>query len=221
MDSKKEENFEEVAKSKNYNPIPVVNIGKLEEVLPGLFRQRSIVKWVFDEDTKIKDIKRFNLNDGGYAVVQLISRNPEGVSSIDEVRDEVTKILSKKKKIEIIKKRFKSKSSLEALIENNELLIETATAVNQQNPTIPGYGNEPYVIGAAFSLNDNQTSNLLEGENGVYKILLIKKNQAIDIGNYQNFGLSVRDSKDENIPESVFNALNSVAEIEDNRALYY
>ena len=221
MDSKKEENFEEVAKSKNYTPIPVVNIGKLEEVLPGLVRQRNIVKWVFEEDTEIKDIKRFNLNDGGYAVVQLISRNPEGIASIDEVRDEVTKILSKKKKIEIIKKRFKSKSSLEALIENNEFLVETATAVNQQNPTIPGYGNEPYVIGAAFSLNENQTSHLLEGENGVYKILLIKKNQAIDIGNYQNFGLSVRDSKDENIPESVFNALNSVAEIEDNRALYY
>ncbi len=221
MDSKKEGNFEYVAKSNNYTPIPVVNIEKLEEVLPGLFRQRNIVKWVFEKDTKIKDIKRFNLNDGGYAVVQLISKNPEGVSSIDEVRDEVSKILLKKKKIEIIKKRFKSKSSLESLIENNDFLIETATAVNQQNPTVPGYGNEPYVIGAAFSLEENQTSNLLEGKNGVYKILLTKKNQAIDIGNYQNFGLSVRDSKDENIPESIFNALNSVAEIEDNRALYY
>ena len=221
MDSKKEGNFDEVAKSKNYFPIPVVNIGKLEEVLPGLFRQRNIVKWVFEEDTNIKDIKRFNLNDGGYAVVQVISRNPKGISSIDQVRDEVTKILLKKKKIEIIKERFKSKSSLEALIENNDFLIETATAVNQQNPTIPGYGNEPYVIGAAFSLNENQTSNLIEGNSGVYKILLIKKNQAIDIGNYQNFGLSVRDSKDQNIPESVFKALNSVAEIEDNRALYY
>ena len=221
MDSKKEGNFEYAAKSKNYTSIPVVNIEKLEEVLPGLFRQRNIVKWVFEEETKIKDIKRFNLTDGGYAVVQLTSRNPEGISSIEEVRDEVTKILLKKKKIEVIKKRFKSKSSLEALIENNDFLIETATAVNQQNPTIPGYGNEPYVIGAAFSLRENQISNLLEGNNGVYKILLIKKNQAIDIGNYQNFGLSVRDSKDENIPESIFNALNSVAEIEDNRALYY
>ena len=221
MDSKKEGNFEYAAKSKNYTSIPVVNIEKLEEVLPGLFRQRNIVKWVFEEETKIKDIKRFNLTDGGYAVVQLTSRNPEGISSIEEVRDEVTKILLKKKKIEVIKKRFKSKSSLEALIENNDFLIETATAVNQQNPTIPGYGNEPYVIGAAFSLKENQISNLLEGNNGVYKILLIKKNQAIDIGNYQNFGLSVRDSKDQNIPESVFKALNSVAEIEDNRALYY
>ena len=189
--------------------------------MPGLFRQRNIVKWIFEEDTKIKDIKRFNLTDGGYAVVKLISKNPEGVSSIDEVRDEVSKILLKKKKIEIIKKRFKSKSSLESLIENNDFLIETATAVNQQNPTVPGYGNEPYVIGAAFSLEENQTSNLLEGKNGVYKILLTKKNQAIDVGNYQNFGLSVRDSKDQNIPESIFNALNSVAEIEDNRALYY
>ena len=221
MDSKKEGNFEYAAKSKNYTSIPVVNIEKLEEVLPGLFRQRNIVKWVFDEETEIKDIKRFNLTDGGYAVVQLISRNPEGISTTEEVRDEVTKILLKKKKIEVIKKRFKSKSSLEALIENNDFLIETATAVNQQNPTIPGYGNEPYVIGAAFSLKENQISNLLEGNNGVYKILLSKKNQAIDIGNYQNFGLSVRDSKDENIPESIFNALNSVAEIEDNRALYY
>ena len=221
MDSKKEGNFEYAVKSKNYTSIPVVNIEKLEEVLPGLFRQRNIVKWVFEKETKIKDIKRFNLTDGGYAVVQLTSRNPEGISSIEEVRDEVTKILLKKKKIEVIKKRFKSKSSLEALIENNDFLIETATAVNQQNPTIPGYGNEPYVIGAAFSLKENQISNLLEGNNGVYKILLSKKNQAIDIGNYQNFGLSVRDSKDENIPESIFNALNSVAEIEDNRALYY
>ena len=221
MDSKKERNFGEVAKRNNYTPIPVVNIEKLEEVLPGLFRQRNIVKWVFEEDTKIKDIKRFNLNDGGYAVVQLISKNPEGVSSIDKVRDEVTKILLKKKKIEIIKKRFQSKSNLESIIENNNLLIETATAVNQQNPTIPGYGNEPYVIGAAFSLEENQTSKLLEGKNGVYKILLLKKNQALDIGNYQNFGLSVRDSKDQNIPDSVFNALNSVAEIEDNRSLYY
>ena len=77
------------------------------------------------------------------------------------------------------------------------------------------------LIGAAFSLNENQTSNLLEGNSGVYKIFLIKKNQAIDIGNYQNFGLSVRDSKDQNIPESVFKALNSVSKIEDNRALYY
>lgn len=221
MDSKKERNYEEVSKRKNYTPIPVVNIEKLEEVLPGLSRQRNIVKWVFEEDTKIKDIKRFNLNDGGYAVVQLISKKPKGIASIDEVRDEVTKILLKKKKLEIIKKRYKSKNTLESIIENNDLLIETATAVNQQNPTIPGYGNEPYVIGAAFSLEENQTSKLLEGINGVYKIVLLKKNKALDIGNYQNFGLSVRDSKDENIPESVFNALNSVAEIEDNRSLYY
>jgi len=221
MDSKKERNYEEVSKRNNYTPIPVVDIEKLEEFLPGLLRQRNIVKWGFEKDTKIKDIKRFNLNDGGYAVVQLISKNINGIASIDEVRDEVTKILLKKKKLEIIKKRYKSKNTLESIIENNDLLIETATAVNQQNPTIPGYGNEPYLIGAAFSLEENQTSKLLEGTNGVYKILLLKKNKALDIGNYQNFGLSVRDSKDENIPESVFNALNSVADIEDNRSLYY
>jgi peptidyl-prolyl cis-trans isomerase D len=221
MDSKKERNYEEVSKRNNYTPIPVVDIEKLEEFLPGLFRQRNIVKWVFEKDTKIKDIKRFNLNDGGYAVVQLISKNINGIASIDEVRDEVTKILLKKKKLEIIKKRYKSKNTLESIIENNDLLIETATAVNQQNPTIPGYGNEPYVIGAAFSLEENKTSKLLGGINGVYKILLLKKNKALDIGNYNNFGLSVRDSNDQNIPESVFNALNSVAEIEDNRSLYY
>ena len=221
MDSKKERNYEEVSKRNNYTPIPVVDIEKLEEFLPGLFRQRNIVKWVFEKDTKIKDIKRFNLNDGGYAVVQLISKNINGIASIDEVRDEVTKILLKKKKLEIIIKRYKSKNTLESIIENNDLLIETATAVNQQNPTIPGYGNEPYVIGAAFSLEENQTSKLLKGINGVYKIVLLKKNKALDIGNYNNFGLSVRDSNDQNIPESVFNALNSVAEIEDNRSLYY
>ncbi len=221
IDSKNEENFIEIVKRNNYTSIPVVDIEKLEEILPGLLRQRNIVQWAFQKDTEINDIKRFNLNRGGYAVVQLTAKKSQGIASLDQVRTDITEILSKKKKIEIIKKRFKSKKTLESLIENSDFLIETASAVNQKNPTIAGLGNEPFIVGVAFSLKENQTSDLLEGKNGVYKISLLKINQAIDIGNYNNFGLSVRDLNDENMFEAVYKALNSVAEIEDNRSLYY
>ena len=221
IDSKNEENFIEIVKRNNYTSIPVVDIEKLEEILPGLLRQRNIVQWAFQKDTEINDIKRFNLNRGGYAVVQLTAKKSQGIASLDQVRSDITEILSKKKKIEIIKKRFKSKKTLESLIENSDFLIETASVVNQKNPTIAGLGNEPFIVGVAFSLKENQTSDLLEGKNGVYKISLLKINQAIDIGNYNNFGLSVRDLNDENMFEAVYKALNSVAEIEDNRSLYY
>ena len=37
---------------------------EMEENLPGLGSQRSIVQWVFNEDTSVGDIRRFNVNNG-------------------------------------------------------------------------------------------------------------------------------------------------------------
>ena len=64
--------FAELAKESDYLVRPVNKIKEMDENLPGLDAQRSIVQWAFNEETKIGDIKRFNVNKG-YAVVQLLS----------------------------------------------------------------------------------------------------------------------------------------------------
>ncbi len=74
----------------------------MDENLPGLGAQRRIVQWAFAEDTKLGDIKRFDINNG-YAVVQLTATYKKGLMDVEDASVTVLPILRKKKKAEKIK----------------------------------------------------------------------------------------------------------------------
>ena len=221
MESKNDKDFAKIAQNNNYKIRTVSQISELEENLPGLPKQRNIVRWTFEEDSSVGDVKRFTLNSGGYVVVQITEKIDKGLSSIDNVGEEVRKIISKKKKEVIIKNRYKDIQSLDSFSKDDKVIIETASAINQKNPTIPGTGNEPFVVGAAFALNEGKTSSLIAGEKGVYMVVLLKKNIVPDLDDYSNYSKLILKNSSQNLAENIFNALKSVANIEDNRALYY
>ena len=221
MESKNDKDFAKIAQNNNYKIRTVSQISELEENLPGLPKQRNIVRWTFEEDSSIGDVKRFTLNSGGYVVVQITEKIDKGLSSIDNVGEEVRKIISKKKKEVIIKNRYKDIQSLDSFSKEDKVIIETASAINQKNPTIPGTGNEPFVVGAAFALNEGKTSSLIAGEKGVYMVVLLKKNIVPDLDDYSNYSKLILKNSSQNLAENIFNALKSVANIEDNRAMYY
>ena len=221
MESKNDKDFAKIAQNNNYKIRTVSQISELEENLPGLPKQRNIVRWTFEEDSSVGDVKRFTLNSGGYVVVQITEKIDKGLSSIDNVGEEVRKIISKKKKDAVIKNRYKDIQSLDSFSKEDKVIIETASAINQKNPTIPGTGNEPFVVGAAFALNEGKTSSLIAGEKGVYMVVLLKKNIVPDLDDYSSYSKLILKNSSQNLAENIFNALKSVANIEDNRALYY
>ena len=221
MESKNDKDFAKIAQNNNYKIRTVSQISELEENLPGLPKQRNIVRWTFEEDSSIGDVKRFTLNSGGYVVVQITEKIDKGFSSIDNVGEEVRKIISKKKKEVIIRNRYKDIQSLDSFSKEDKVIIETASAINQKNPTIPGTGNEPFVVGTAFALNEGKTSSLIAGENGVYMVVLLKKNIVPDLDDYSSYSKLILKNSSQNLAENIFNALKSVANIEDNRAMYY
>jgi len=221
MDSNEQKDFLGIAEKGNYQVRPVQQIAVLEENLPGLPRQRNIVRWAFEKDTKVGDIRRFSLTQGGYAVVQLTAKVKEGIASVEEVGAEVRKILVENKKAALIKKRYADKTTLESLAEAEDLTIETASAVNQKNPTIVGAGNEPKVVGTAFAMNEGELSDLVQGDKGVYKILLNQKSVVEDLEDYSEYSNQIQENASITLMENIFAALESVADIEDNRSLYY
>jgi len=101
------------------------------------------------------------------------------------------------------------------------LTIETASAVNQKNPTIVGAGNEPKVVGTAFAMNEGELSDLVQGDKGVYKILLNQKSVVEDLEDYSEYSNQIQENASVTLMENIFAALESVADIEDNRSLYY
>jgi peptidyl-prolyl cis-trans isomerase D len=220
MDAGKGE-FAAVAEASNFNVRTVNQVAQLDENLPGLPEQRNIVQWAFNEDTKAGEIKRFNLSYGGYAVVQVTAAREKGLAAPEEVLLEVKQAILKEKKAAQIIANNKAISSLEDLAAKNGLEVVNALAVNQKSGTLVGAGFEPYIVGAAFSLKEGGASKLIEGNNGVYLLQLTAKKIAEDLEDYSDYARQLTNQGREGLGAAIVEALETSAEIEDNRALYY
>jgi hypothetical protein len=225
MDVSKSDNFNSTAQSKSYNVRDVRNLDILDENIPGLPKQRAIVQWAFNDETEIGMIKKFNLSYGGYAIVKLINSDDSGLISSSEIRNEAREKIKKNKKGDFIISSNINEESIEDLAAKNKLEINEASSLNQVNEIIVGAGREPYVLGSAFALNIGESSDLIKGDDGVYKIELVNKRIAEKLDKnkltYQNIKQKLLNEEQSALGESILDALKKSAEITDNRALFY
>ncbi len=215
------EDFESIAENLalNYKHVDYLNI--LDEQIPGLGEQRQIIKWSFSDNSEEGDIKKFNLSSGGYAVVKISKIRDTKIAEFDEIKEEVRGKLVIQKKSDLLLKKYKSIKSIEELSKKSNQEIQTASALNQKNSVLSGSGQEPYIIGASFALKENEESNLLVGNKGLYKIKVTGKEAAPDLPSYLAYRNSLRTNENIRINSEIFNALKMSSEIEDNRHLYY
>ena len=73
---------------------------------------------------------------------------------------------------------------------------------------------------SGFSLNEGETSSLYR-ENGAFLVRLNKKEVAPDLPSYVAYANSLQEAEKTNLEQAILAALESVAEITDNRAQYY
>ncbi len=213
------ESFGDIAKESEYAVRPVNKLKRMDENLPGLGSQRNIVQWAFNDDTSVGDIKRFDLASG-YAVVQLTKKFKEGVMETEDASATVLPKIRKEKKAAQIIAANKGKD-LQALAKDNNVTVSNGSALTRKSPTIPGAGREPLVVGKAFSLEEGQSSGLIEGETGIFMIKLTKKIPAAELQNFSTFGQTLTTANRNAVNGAVYNALKEAAEIEDNRATFY
>ena len=188
--------------------------------LPGVENSRQVIKWLYEDQTRVGDVKRFTLNDG-YLVAKAISFNKKSLPNVDDVRDEVSKTLLEDKKFEFLQKKYSGSNDIDLISQDYEIELERATAVTQNDPILVGAGNEPYIIGSSFSLDVDETSNILQGNNGIYVLRLLSKETAEDISIGAAISNSLSDREVERISTLIPQVLESKAEIVDNRSLYY
>tara|TARA_R110002072_G_scaffold21880_2_gene77006 strand:+ start:5981 stop:8110 length:2130 start_codon:yes stop_codon:yes gene_type:complete len=208
--------FGVLATDNKYTLRPVNGIKVLDENIPGVGNQRPIVRWTFEEDVEVGDIKRFNIPNG-YVIAQLVAKHKAGLMSADDATAKVLPIIRKEKKAKIIMDRA-SATTLEDFAADEKTNVRTATGINMKNPTISGAGREPILTGAAFGLNEGETSKLIEGTNGVYMVQVTKVTPAVELDSYQAAANRVEQEKASAVNSKLYNALKEAADIEDNRA---
>ncbi|WP_047247290.1 peptidylprolyl isomerase [Maribacter thermophilus] len=211
--------FSEIAEKSDYLVRPVNKIKALDENLPGLGAQRSIVQWAFNEDTEVGDIKRFNVNNG-YAVVQVTGSYEEGLMSPEDASATVLPIIRKERKAAQIMAANKGKA-MDAIASSNNVSVSTASALTVKSPTIPGAGSEPVVVGTACGMKEGETSDLIEGNTGVFMIQLTKRTEAPKLQNYSTYANTLKNNAANRVNIEVYNALKESSEIEDKRAVFY
>ena len=199
----------------NYNSTDEFDSG-----IPGYDNTRQVVKWLYEKNSRVGDVRRFNLNTG-YLVAQIIEFKDESLPTVDEARDEISKIILKDKKYDYLLKKYKDKINIENLINEFNIELQNASAVTQNDPILVGAGNEPYIIGSAFSLDENETSGLLKGNNGIYVLRVLSKQIAENINLESAISNSLSDREIERISTLIIDVIESKAKIVDNRSFYY
>ena len=212
--------FNEVAKENNYTTVPVSSIKELDETIPGLGVQRSIVRWAFEDGVEAGDFKSFNTSGGGFVVAKITVVNEAGLMSTENASVTALPEIKKEMKAALIKSRVTA-TTLEAIASAENQTVKTASAVNMKNPTLSGAGREPRVIGTAFGLEEGATSKLIVGAKGVYVVQLIKSTPADALPNYQAAANRVGQTKSNAVNSQLYNALKDASEIEDYRATFY
>ena len=211
--------FSDFAREKEYLIRPVSQIKAMDENLPGLDAQRAIVQWAFNPETKLGEIKRFNIARG-YAVAQLTKKYEEGVKSVEDASATALPKIKKERKAAQIISANQGKS-IDDFGKDNNVSVSNASALTVKSPTIPGAGSEPAVVGTAFAMSEGETSGLIEGETGVFMITLTKKQPATPLENYSTYANTLKNSSAGKVNTAVYDALKKKAEIEDKRQTFY
>lgn len=211
--------FSQIAKEQELAVKPVNKIGALDASIPGIGNNRSIVNWAFGEDASVGDVKRFSILDG-YVIVQLTRKSPKGLMSIAEASSLVLPKLRNAYKAKQIMTNL-SGDDLEAIASSQGITVQNATAITMAAPTIPGAGAEPEVVGAAFAKAAGETTGLIAGEKGVFKVRVTAVNNAPALDNYASFAKQLNSAATPAVNTKVYQALKNAADIQDNRANFF
>ena len=210
--------FAELAKAQNLEVKPVNKLGILDSNIPGIGDNRTIINWAFNEDTNVGDTKRFSVPDG-YVIAQLTRRNEKGLMSAADASSIVTPILRNEKKAAKIRESIKG-NTLDEIAISQGVVVQSATGVSMASPLI-GANAEPKAVGIAFGTKPGDSTPLIDGKNGVYKIKVTAFNPAPKMESYVNYANQLSTQAAPGAQNAVFTALKNKAEIEDNRANFY
>ena len=220
IDSKKN-GFASAAETSGKDPRSAANLSLMDESIPSLGAQRTIVKWAFEEETRLNDIKRFDLVGGGYVVAELTDATPAGTSSVEDAQNRVRPILLQDKKYELLVSKYGDNATLAKLANDYGQTISTSSAINAAAGSIAGAGIEPFVVGSGFSLGMNETSGLIQGKQGIFVLEVDLFEEATPLRSYEGFSSLLSEEVINRLRPLVDEVIRDQYEVVDNRFDYF
>ena len=191
--------------------------------ITGLNNPRQIVRWAFEEKTKVGDISTvFDLDDM-FVVAAVTNIVPEGYAPLEIVAEQAKYPIMNMKKGEMAVEKMKAcGDDVNRMV--NELGAESSSVsdITIESRSMGNFGVEQDIIGTILGMKENQQVGPVAGNTSAFVIKNVKftmPEATTDFSDIHREKLSQFNNKV--LGGSIYNALRNKAEIEDNRVRFY
>lgn len=158
----------------------IATVNKNEKTIAGMDNAREMIRRIYmsEEPGVITTTDGSTIFENGnkYTIAVLTQIDEEGIAPINNVAANIKRILVQKKKAEQLKKEMAAmqsgSGSLLSIAQKAGVDVKEATEVTFNSFQIPGAGIEPKVIAAASVVEQGKISEPIEGNQGVYIIMV-------------------------------------------------
>lgn len=200
---------------------------KIQEGATGvnnLQNARDIVRWAFNNDTKIGEVSEVFQNDNQYIVALETGATSKDVVKVDDFRDELTaRVRGDLKAEQITKKLGGISGTLEQIAQKYGAgaLVETVSDLTLAQGVLTSAGADPTALGKAFGLKVGQKSKPFKGEAGVFVMETTKSTPAPAIADLTMYKNSAKMMAAQRTSFYINEAIKENAKVVDNRAKFY
>jgi len=213
--------LDKITEDKGVRPRNVI-LQKMDKTVPGLGLSRQMVRWAFNQETKVQEPKFFDL-ENKYIIAILSNIYEEETKVLSEVYDE-------------IKLKLKNQKTSQAIVEEIERLghknlNEIANAFSVKINPIDGlrlnsdlFGKEGYnpgAVGSFFGTTINSMSIPFVSGNGVFVFQKEQKNSINSPTNFDQYQKLITRNYHSEVDLLLIDAIKMDKDITDNRFNFY
>jgi peptidyl-prolyl cis-trans isomerase D len=143
--------------------------------ITGIDNPRQIVRWAFDDKTKVGDISTIFDMDNMFVVAALTNIIPEGYAPLSVVADQAKYQILNKKKGEIAVEKMKAcGNDVNRMV--NELKAESTSVsdVNIESRVLSNFGVEADIIGTILGMKESEEVGPMAGNSSAFIIKNVK-----------------------------------------------
>ena len=209
------EAMETAAQEAGITVVPQYNLTATTDKVGQLKSSRPIVRWAFEaKEGQVSDVFECGQQ---FIVAAVAEVNDNEYRSLESVRAELTYEATNNAKAAYIKEQLNGVETLAAAAEKLGQSIQSVERVSLADTRLSNAGMEPTVIGAAIALGENQLSQPIQGNMGVF---LVQTGMAMNTNEEFNAEIEKAQlaTRFAYLPYQAMQIMEDKADIEDNRA---
>lgn len=209
----------------------IATLSKNDKSIAGMDNARELIRQAYlskEAGKVLRNNEDANIFDTGnkFTIAVLTDVQEEGVAPVNNVAAAIKRELIRKKKAEILEKELQSaisgSESLLSVAQKAGLEVKDATDLSFNSFQVPGAGIEPKVIATASLLEQGTISAPIDGNQGVYVIMV--NNKTVEEVTPENIAQTKEGMEQSNRYRANYQAVQALlknAEIKDTRYKFY